>query len=386
MKSRSTFSQNMDPYRAGLEIAENLLDIQPEIIFLFSSIHYDGSTELTEAIYDVIDSDSLIIIGCSGDGFYGHNKVANVGASALAINSLGTIEWRLDYEKGVGLTPFATTSRCLERLEKNCPDARVFFLFSDFRTDASEVIRAVASHTKVPVIGGMAGDDFKMERCFVYINREVVTDTVVMLALNGDFPFEIFAVHNTKPEGKVGTVTKCQSTTIQTINNLPAMQFVEEAMGKPLAFLDAGTITGNVMNPKTPDLMRHRSLLLPKDQASDTDVQLFGGIAEGELIQLCLTNPAKIVGEVETVVTMIDQLPFNPAAAIIISCAGRKQLLGNKNNVEITALDSSVNKPNAIAGFPSFGEISPMKTDQGYTQSLFHNMTYVLFALGNKEI
>jgi hypothetical protein len=376
----------MDPYRAGLEIAEDLLDIQPEIIFLFSSIHYEGSVELTEAIYDVIESDSLIIIGCSGDGFYEQNKVANVGASALALNSHGTIEWYLDYEKGVALEPFAATSRCLERLGKSCPEPRVFFLFSDFRTDASEVVRAVTSYPRVPVIGGMAGDNFRMERSFVYINREVFTDTVALLALNGDFPFDIFAVHNTKPEGKIGTVTGCQATAIQTINNMPAMQFVEEAMGKPVEYLDTGTITGNIMNPDTPDLMRHRSLLLSKDQERDTDIQLFGGIAEGELIQLCLTNPAKIVAEVETVATRIDQLTFQPAAAVIISCAGRKQLLGNKNAIEIKALASAKNVPNALVGFPSFGEISPIKTAHGYTQSLFHNMTYVLFAFGKREI
>jgi len=386
MKSKSTFSQNMDPFRAGIEIAENLLEIQPEIVFLFSSIHFDGSAELTEAIFDVIDSKDLLIIGCSGDGFYERNMVANVGASALAINSGGAIQWQLEYEKGVGLAPFETTIRCMKRLEKACPKARIYFLFSDFRTDASEIIRAAASSTKVPVIGGMASDNFEMERCFVYINKEVVTDSVAMLALSGNFPFDIFTVHNTKPEGRVGTITGCKGTAIQEINNMPAMQFVEDAMGKPLEYIDTGTITGNVMSPDQPHLMRHRSLLLSKNPGRDTDIQLFGGMAKGDQIQLCLTSPSKIVNEVETVAAKLDQLEFQPAAAIIISCAGRKQLLGNKNNVEISALASAEKIPEAIAGFPSLGEISPIKTEQGYSQSLFHNMTYVLFAFGEKKV
>jgi hypothetical protein len=132
--------------------------------------------------------------------------------------------------------------------------------------------------------------------------------------------------------------------------------------------------------------MRHRSLLLSKNPERDTDIQLFGGMAEGDQIQLCLTSPSKIVDEVETVATKLDQLEFRPAAAIIISCAGRKQLLGNKNNVEITALTSAEKRPEAIAGFPSLGEISPIKTEHGYSQSLFHNMTYVLFAFGEKKV
>ena len=71
-------------------------------------------------------------------------------------------------------------------------------------------------------------------------------------------------------------------------------------------------------------------------------------------------------------------------SAIVVSCAGRKHLLGNKNSFEISELSKSKKMPEAIAGFPSFGEISPVKTDAGYSKSLFHNMTYVVFAFGEK--
>jgi len=39
MNTKSCFSVNMDPYSAGVEIGEQLADINPEVIFLFSSIH-----------------------------------------------------------------------------------------------------------------------------------------------------------------------------------------------------------------------------------------------------------------------------------------------------------------------------------------------------------
>jgi hypothetical protein len=34
-----------------------------------------------------------------------------------------------------------------------------------------------------------------------------------------------------------------------------------------------------------------------------------------------------------------------------------------------------------LAGFPSFGEIAPLRRRGGYTRNLFHNMTYVLLLL-----
>ncbi|MCD4654169.1 hypothetical protein K8T06_09550, partial [bacterium] len=66
MKTRSCYSINLDPYRAGIEIGEKIVDIRPEVIFLFSSIHYNGSPELAEAIYDVLGSNKTILIGNTG--------------------------------------------------------------------------------------------------------------------------------------------------------------------------------------------------------------------------------------------------------------------------------------------------------------------------------
>jgi len=111
MQTKSAFSLNMDPYRAGIEIAESLQEIQPEIVFLFSSIHYNGSAELTEAIYNVMEQDDLLIVGCTGDGFYEQQKVANVGASALAINSNGKMQWHLSTAEGIGVAPYASTQK-----------------------------------------------------------------------------------------------------------------------------------------------------------------------------------------------------------------------------------------------------------------------------------
>ncbi len=384
MKTQSAFSQNIDPYRAGIELAEAVEKIEPEIIFLFTSIHYNGSLELSEAIYEVLDQKNLLLIGCTGDGFYERDMVANIGASILAVNSEGSIHWKFEKEQGVGHTPFETTRKCFQRLTNNCPEARLFFLLSDFRTDASEVVRAISTFTDKPVIGGMAGDNFDMKHCFLYINHEVVTDQVIILALGGNFCFDIFTVHNMNPDGEIGIITECNATTIRKINDLPAMNFVEEAMGKPLDYIDTGTITGNIVNSENPQIKRHRSLLLSKDPTLDSNIHLFGGISEGEHIQLCLTTPDQIIAEIKDVAVQLAELTFQPSAAIVVSCAGRKHLLGNDNRIEIEALDSGGVRLEAIAGFPSLGEIGPVKLGNHYSQPIFHNMTYVLFVFGEK--
>ena len=381
MLSKSSYSVQLDPYRAGLEVAEALQEIDPEIIIVFSSIHYQGSPELPEAIYDVLANDDVLLVGCTGDGFYEQQMVANVGVSALAINSQGAITWEVASASGVGAAPYQATKECFAKLQQQA-EARLYLLFSDFRTDASEVIRAANESISAPIVGGMAGDNFAMEHCFLYKGRQVLTDSVVAVALHGDFNFNIISMHNTTPTGKMGLLTSCEGTTIHTINDLPAMHFVEEAMGKPLDYIDRGTITGNVINKKNPQVMRHRSLLLSKTPLQDTSIQLFGGLEEGEQIQLCETDQQTLTVEMKEVARQLAATPFSPQAALVVSCAGRKQIMGNQNSVEVTALAEPGPLPPALAGFPSLGEIGPVRLEDGYSPSLFHNMTYVLLLLG----
>ena len=71
LKVKSYITQEPDPYRAGIEIASELEELNPEVIFVFSSIHYvKDNSELLDGIYDSIENKNLIVIGNSGDGIY----------------------------------------------------------------------------------------------------------------------------------------------------------------------------------------------------------------------------------------------------------------------------------------------------------------------------
>ena len=54
MKALSTSTFELDPYRAGVEIADSLAIVEPEVIFLFSSIEFYGAAEFLQAIYDAL--------------------------------------------------------------------------------------------------------------------------------------------------------------------------------------------------------------------------------------------------------------------------------------------------------------------------------------------
>jgi len=385
MKAKSCFSTNTDPYRAGIEIAEELAEITPEVIFLFSSIHYEGSADLLDAIYDFLDDEKIILIGNSGDGFYEQGKVANVGVSALALNSDGKVSWYLASENGVKDDPCGAARCCVEKVNNFCEnDPAFYFMATDFRTDTSEILDGLRRAVRAPVVGGSAADDFSLQNCFVYGNREVLTDSIVILAAAGDLAFDISVAQNMRLSGRPGTITACSGTRLDSIDNIPAMQFIEQEIGKPLSTVDEGVLTLKLMESGNQQV-RLRSLLMPSADATETSMSCFGGVESGSMAQVCIASPEQMVADVNRIAASLKNLSFEPLAALIITCAGRKKVLGPKIKFEVDEIVKACPSLAALAGFPSFGEFGPIKEADGYSRPLFHNMTYILLLIGEAK-
>ncbi len=383
MKAASAHTLESDPYRAGIELADALKGIDPEVVLLFPTILYEGSPELTEALYDVL-GERVLLLGATGDGFFETQRTADIGASALALSSGGTARFHISRANGVREDPRAATARCLRDLRESMapggPDLVV--LFSDFRTDGSAIEAAIRDTLQVPVVGGLAGDNnLRMERCFVYANRDVLSDSVAALGIKGPLRFEIRIAHELRPVGHTGVVTASSSTRLQAIDGLGAMQFIEREIGRPVTKVDQGIVTFNVLDRDTHHAKYLRSIV-PDSSAADGGLSLFGNVPEGARVQVCLAQPDDIVGEVSRIADEVGAATFQPEAALIVSCSGRKHLLGNRIEHEAKEIVDARGGKIALAGFPSFGEIGPVKAEGRYSETFFHNMTYVLLLLG----
>lgn len=384
METKSCFSNLLDPYRAGIEIGEQFNELQPEVIFLFTSIHYKGSIELSEAIYEVLDSKNLIIIGNTGDGIYETNSVENVGISALGINSYGKITWHINYKTGIGESPYESAKKCITELQSmSKTSSKLFFIASDFRTDGSTIIDAITSCTDAPVIGGLAADDYSMTHSYVYVNDKVYNDTLAILSAEGDFYFDISISQNMNEVGSTGKITENKGTNVISIDNIPAMDFIEREIGKPIGTVDEGIVTFKLTEADTKNEFQLRSLFLPKSIA-DKSVHLYGSVKTGMYAKTCFAEPQKIISDVRQISEHIKQLPFIPEASVIVSCAGRKRVLQSKIIEEVNAITQINPELKSIVGYPSMGEIGPIQLNNTYSKTYFHNMTFIILTLGDK--
>ena len=385
MRSKSVSTTIVDPYRAALFLGQSLSEIRPEVVFLFATVHYGDWAEFMDGLYDGLDNPYVRIIGASGDGVHERERTSDVGAAALGLNSGGAVQWHVASGDRVGADPEGAVRRAVEKLDVPLQGRKpaFYFLLSDFHTDASRIETVVRDEIDVPVIGGMAADDNdKMEHCCLFADHAMVHDCVVMLAADGPLDFQVHIGNSIAPVGQPGAVEEADGKLLSRVGGTDAASFVERETGKPFLRSDQGTVALTILNAGQAGEKKLRAIA----QNSDADcgaLTLHGGIQGGDIVQVCLANPQDLVAEVHAIASRVAASGFVPSAALIVSCAGRKWLLGGQIDFEVGALEVVFGGGLAIAGFPSFGEIGPLFYQGAYTRNLFHNMTYVLLLLGN---
>lgn len=376
MKALSAATHIPNAYRAGMYLGEQLRSIQPEIVFLFSSIDYSDNNDILMGLNDGLENPNCLIIGNSGDGFYETNGIGEYGASALALNSEGKVQWQLKIGHQVKEYPQQATRQALDQHQQ----ASLIFMVSDFHADASLIEQVLEHEVTTPVVGGLAADDQQWHGCALYHNQQMLNDCIVALHAIGDINFSVHIENSIPPIGQAGQINASCSNRIDTIDQLDAMRFIEKQTGKPILRSDRGSISLTILDSQQ-QLKRLRSIKSDIGENANS-VFMYGGIPQGQHIQVCIAQPEQLVEEVYRLAQQAQQQNNTPIAAIVVSCAGRKSLLGAQLNHEIQAIEKHFKRLPMI-GFPSLGEIGPLKNKDGKNINLFHNMTYVLLLINS---
>lgn len=381
MEALSAMTRAADPYRAGLELGEALAGIEPEVVFLTTTIDYGGSSEILEGLLDGTGNEDLTIIGSTGDGCYSPQGVGLDGASAMALSSGGTVEWRLHTERGIGSEPEAVTRRALDAvMASGQPD--LVYLVCDFRTDATRIENVLREFPAVPITGGLAADDDRLQNSVLYANDAVVTDGIAVLAAYGPVRVWTAVANEMTPVGPWGTVDDAEGTVVRRIDGMDATDFIERAIGKPVLRSDRAVICLRLEDTDSPGSIRLRSIV-PDFAGPEEHVGLFGGVRNGERVQVCVPDAEQLLTDITNTAGNARQDGFDPAGALMVSCAGRKWFLGQQVQQEVASFQQAFHDQIPIAGFASFGEIGPQTDRPTEHTNGFHNMSLVVTLIGS---
>jgi hypothetical protein len=249
------------------------------------------------------------------------------------------------------------------------------------RADGQGIVTGISSVLTIPYFGGLTGDDRKFTRSKIFLNGKQYDDAVVMLLGTGNLRFAVDAASGWTPRGTVGVVEDTLGKQIRRISGQTAQSFMATELGKPPNEADVGVVPLAAYQGSS----EHFFLRAPSQLHPDSGaVSTFGSVKQGTSVRVCTATKNDVLHAIETLgENLKHNIGFRPQACILVSCAGRKWLLADKGEKELSMFFSTLGHFLPLAGFPSFGEISPFLQNGGtYSEVGFHNQTVVCCLLG----
>jgi len=237
----------------------------------------------------------------------------------------------------------------------------------------------------VVVTGGLVGDGADFKETAVGMNGPGKPGTIVLLGLYGD---AITVGHGSlggwDPFGPERTITKSRDNVLLEMDGKPALDLYKTYLGEEKAKELPGSgllfpINMTVTRPDGSSYVVVRTLLAVDEK--EQSMTFAGDMPEGAKAQLMRANFDRLVGGAEGAAkSSISNIGgATVELAILISCIGRKLVLKERVEEETEAVQSVVGEQAAMAGFYSYGEISPVAATE--KQCELHNQTMTITTL-----
>jgi hypothetical protein len=371
-------SSAADSAKAGAEAAaEAIGGRSAKAVFVFCSVGYD-LPELLAAVREEAGPDAAIV----GSTTMGELGNAGMTVGGLAVAALGgdgfTVRTRaaaIDPDD-----PGAAGARAAEALRGLHDPNRVLILLGDGMTGRpNEIVRGAYSRIGAawPMVGGFGADD-RFERAFQFCGDEVLTGSVLGLALGSDRPIGIGMAHGWRRTEPPMIVTRSQGARIYRLDDEPALDVLLRRCdfdGTAEEFFERG----RAVQPL--GLSRPSGEDIRVIHAGDDEERSIWGTADvpqGALVWLMEADrQALLDGASLSCAEAIAQLDGQAAlGALAFDCGGRRAgLVEGGMQEEIDAMRTALSGA-PFGGFYTAGEIARVRGVGG-----LHHLTLVTLAL-----
>ncbi|GAB4018538.1 FIST N-terminal domain-containing protein [Spirosoma migulaei] len=228
--------------------------------------------------------------------------------------------------------------------------------------NGSELIEASnrwLSHP-VPVIGGLAGDAGRFERTLVGANQNPVSGKVVGIGLYGN---DLKIGHGTMGGwdvfGPEREVTKSVYNELYQIDDRDALDLYKDYLGRYAEGLPGTALLFPLSIRISPDSQPLVRTILSINETTKS-MTFAGDIPEGACVRFMRANLDRLVeASALAAQNALTQLGKTPELAILISCVGRKLVLGQRTEEEVEVASDIFGNQLYMTGFYSYGEIAP---------------------------
>lgn len=359
---------------------EPLVALEPNLVLIFGAPSF-FSGESVNQLGGAFPGAALI--GCSTAGEVSMQGVQDGTVVVTAIR----LERARILSGSTDLANMADSRAAGERLAREvaAPDLRAVLVFGQgININGSALVEGMTAvlGSAIPITGGLAGDNGAFAQTWTIGKNGSSDRAIVAVGLAGE---TLQVGHGSfggwQTFGPARKVTRCEGNVLHELDGEPALEIYKRYLGEYARDLPASgllfpfAMMGDDLNA----IGLIRTILgIDEKQGSLT---LAGEILQDGYLKLMHASTDALVDGAEAAanaVVAMSRLP-GPALAILVSCVGRKLVMGDRVDDEVEAVAAVLGKDVVRTGFYSYGEISPFAP--GVSCKL-HNQTMTITTIG----
>jgi hypothetical protein len=260
------------------------------------------------------------------------------------------------------------------------PDLRHVIVLSDgLLVNGSQLTESLRTHLPdgVHATGGLAGDGARFQRTATGLDDDVGPGRVVGVGFYGEaFHVAYGSAGGWEPFGPKRLVTQSKGNVLYQLDNQPALALYKRYLGERAAALPAAGLLFPLQILPDADATSGlvRTILAVDEKAQS--LTFAGDIPMGHFCRLMKAGAGTLVeGAGSAAGQALMPAHHRQRVALLVSCVGRKLVLGQRVEEEIEAVLARLGAGVCDAGFYSYGEISPAGLTHGCE---LHNQTMTL--------
>ncbi|BAZ49290.1 FIST C-terminal domain-containing protein [Nostoc ellipsosporum NOK] len=347
----------------------------PQAGILFTAIDFDHPLIL-ERIQDVFPS--IDLIGGTTDGEISSVLDYQQDSITLMVFCSDQVEIHAGLGRGVSKDVVAATQQAVTEAQSKSKSATKLCLTvpESLTTSGVRILDGLkqALGDRTLIVGGTAADQQRMQHTYQFFRGEVLSDSVPILLFSGDVLFSCGMAGGWKTIGKQGIVTKVDGNILYEIDGKPALEFYLHYLGAPPS--DEYPLA--VYEPSGQKYFMRSPNGYDKNTGS---IRFFTDIPDQAQVQMLEASREELLSASQfSLQQALENYPgHEPTAAVLISCASRRHLLGTRTEREYQTIKKNLAKNLPCCGFYSYGELAPLTPK---SETYFHNETFVTLLLG----
>ncbi|MDY7537070.1 FIST N-terminal domain-containing protein [Undibacterium sp. RTI2.1] len=343
------------------KILSTIFDDAPDLVLVFGAVPFFTSANFPPSVKKRFPE--AIILGCSTAGEIAVDRVYD------DIVALTTVKFSNTTLRSVStpITNMADSFDAGARLSTLLPAddlAGILVFGTGVSINGSALVAGLQSvlAPNIPISGGLAADAGAFQQTWTWGESGVADNQIVAVGLYGksiQLSYGTFA--GWEPFGPARKVTRCAENVLFELDGERALDVYKRYLGDYAKDLPgSGLLFPFEMLGKNRDKSGIFRTILGIDEV-DGSLTLAGDIDANGYLRLMHSSTDKLIEGAETAATTALTLAKqvgSESLAILVSCIGRKLVMGDRVDEEVEAVADILGKNTTITGFYSNGEIA----------------------------